>query len=255
MKDPHISQQQTESSSNRATEAWDKPQRILVILAHPDDPEFFCGATIARWTSAGHQVAYCLITCGDKGTKDRYVTSEELCDKRQIEQMAAAEVLGVKQVRFMGYPDGYLVPDLNLRRDITRVIRQEKPDILVTCDPTTLFIDENRLNHPDHRAAGQATLDAVFPAARDHLYFVELLNEEKLEPHIVKEVWVSLTQHPNIVLDVTPFWETKILALQKHTSQIGEPEIFINRMHSRLTEGSTREKPRYEEKFLRVVLG
>jgi LmbE family N-acetylglucosaminyl deacetylase len=248
-------QQRIESSSIGVSLLWDKPQRILVILAHPDDPEFFCGATIASWTNAGHQVAYCLITCGDKGTKDRYLTPQELCKKRQVEQLAAAEVLGVKQVRFMGYSDGYLEPDLNLRRDITRVIRQEKPDILVTCDPTTLFIDNNRLNHPDHRAAGLATLDAVFPAARDHLYFVELLDEEKLEPHIVKEVWVSLTQHPNVVLDVTAFWETKILALQKHISQIEEPEALVNRMHNRLAEGSSLENPRYEEKFFRLVLG
>jgi LmbE family N-acetylglucosaminyl deacetylase len=119
---------------------WDNPQRILVVLAHPDDPEFFCGATIARWTTAGHEVAYCLLTCGDKGTKDRELTPGALCGLRQAEQRAAAAVLGVHRVCFLDYPDGYLEPDLELRRDITRVIRQERPDVLVTCDPTNLYV-------------------------------------------------------------------------------------------------------------------
>ncbi|HEX9029365.1 MAG TPA: PIG-L family deacetylase, partial [Anaerolineales bacterium] len=139
-------------------DAWESPQRILVVLAHPDDPEFFCGATTARWTAAGHTVGYCLLTCGDKGSSDRTMTSERLCSIRHEEQRAAAAVLGVHQVKFLDFPDGYLVPDLNLRREITRVIRQERPDILVTCDPQTLFVGDNRLNHPDHRAAGQAAL-------------------------------------------------------------------------------------------------
>ena len=119
---------------------WDIPQRILVILAHPDDPEFFCGGTVARWTLAGHRVSYCLLTCGEKGTKDRSLTTETLCSLRQKEQRAAAALLGVHDVRFLDHPDGYLVPDLNLRKEITRVIRKEQPDILVTCDPTNLYV-------------------------------------------------------------------------------------------------------------------
>lgn len=234
---------------------WDEPQKILVVLAHPDDPEFFCGATIARWTSAGHQVAYCLLTCGDKGTKDRDLTPEDLCAMRQEEQRAAAAVLGVHSVCFLDYPDGYLVPDLHLRKAITRVIRQQKPDVLVTCDPTNLYIRETLLNHPDHRAAGQAALDAVFPAARDHLYFVELWREENLEPHVVREVWVSLPKEPNVSLDVTLFWETKIRALLEHKSQIGDVEALIARLRARHTPDSTPEAPRYEEHFRRLILG
>lgn len=233
-------------------ENWTSPQKILVVLAHPDDPEFFCGATLARWIAAGHQVSYCLLTCGDKGTKDRSLTTDTLCDLRQSEQQSAAAVLGVTKVRFLGYEDGYLVPDLTLRRDITRVIRQERPTILVTCDPSNLLRD-NTINHPDHRAAGQAALDAVFPAARDHLNFIELWRDEGLEPHIVCEVWVSLTQQPNVVLDVTEFWEQKIQALCEHKSQIGEIPAFIERMHSRRTPTSTPEKPFFEEAFRRVV--
>ncbi|HLE50606.1 MAG TPA: PIG-L deacetylase family protein [Anaerolineales bacterium] len=234
---------------------WETSQHILVVLAHPDDPEFFCGASIARWTSCGHQVSYCLLTCGDKGTKDRDLLPEELCSLRQAEQLAAAAVLGVKRVRFLDYPDGYLVADLKLRRDITRLIRQEQPDVLVTCDPTNLYVRETLLNHPDHRAAGQATLDAVFPAARDHLNFVELWRDENLEPHIVREVWVSAPKEPNITLDVSAYWETKIRALFEHKSQIGDPLALAERMRARRTPDTTPENPRYEEYFKRLVLG
>jgi len=234
---------------------WDAPQRILVILAHPDDPEFFCGGTIARWTLAGHQVAYCLLTCGDKGTKDRSLTSAALCSLRQEEQRSAAAILGVHDVRFLDYPDGYLVPDMNLRKEITRVIRQEQPDILVTCDPTNLYVRETYLNHPDHRAAGQATLDAVFPAARDHLYFIELWRDEQLEPHIVREVWISLPRDPDVSVDITDHWDLKLRALSEHRSQIGDRAQLEERMRSRHTPDSSLEKPRYEEYFKKLVLG
>lgn len=234
---------------------WDAPQRILVILAHPDDPEFFCGGTIARWTLAGHKVAYCLLTCGDKGTKDRSLTSAALCSLRQEEQRSAAAILGVHDVRFLDYPDGYLVPDMNLRKEITRVIRQEQPDILVTCDPTNLYVRETYLNHPDHRAAGQATLDAVFPAARDHLYFIELWRDEQLEPHIVREVWISLPRDPDVSVDITDHWDLKLRALSEHRSQIGDRAQLEERMRSRHTPDSSLEKPRYEEYFKKLVLG
>jgi LmbE family N-acetylglucosaminyl deacetylase len=244
-----------ESEEALPPDAWDSPRSILVVLAHPDDPEFFCGATIARWTSAGHRVRYCLLTCGDKGTKDLEIDSASLCALRQAEQRAAAAVLGVESVQFLNYEDGYLVPDLALRRDITRVIRREKPDVLVTCDPQTLYIGSERLNHPDHRAAGQAALDAVYPAIRDHLNFVELWRDEKLEPCLVNEIWVSGTLEPNVTIDVTDLWETKIRALYEHRSQIGDPQAFTERMLNRLAPGSTLENPRYEEKFRRILLG
>jgi LmbE family N-acetylglucosaminyl deacetylase len=240
---------------DKVADSWDSLQKILVILAHPDDPEFFCGATINRWVLAGHKLSYCLLTCGDKGTKDLAIESNELCAIRQREQRAAAKVLGVEDVGFLGYPDGYLVPDINLRRDITRVIRTIRPDILITCDPHTLFTINGGLNHPDHRAAGMATLDAVFPAARDHLYFIELWKDEKLEPHIVREVWVCGTLQPDIILDVSENWETKIRALYEHKSQIGDPMKLAERMRNRRTADSTPGNPHYEEKFRRLILG
>ena len=243
------------STLQTSPENWSEPQRILVILAHPDDPEFFCGATIARWISMGHAVSYCLLTCGDKGTKDRSINPDHLCCIRQKEQRKAAAVLGIDRIRFMAYPDGYLVADLGLRREITRVIRQERPDVLVTCDPTTLFYNNQSINHPDHRAAGQAVIDAVFPSARDHLTFVELWRDENLEPHIVREVWICGTLEPNVILDVSEQWEIKIRALYEHKSQIGDPEKLAERMRNRRTTDSTPELPRYEEKFRRIILG
>jgi LmbE family N-acetylglucosaminyl deacetylase len=241
--------------TDKVVDTWDSPQKILIVLAHPDDPEFFCGGTIYRWVQAGHHIIYCLVTCGDKGTKDLTLGPDELCSIRQTEQIAAAKILGVEDVRFLNYPDGYLVADINLRRDITRVIRTIRPDILVTCDPQTLFTANAGLNHPDHRAAGQAALDAVFPSARDHLSFIELWKDEKLEPHIVREVWVCGTLQPDVSLDVSDTWEIKIQALYEHKSQIGDPEKLAERMRNRRNPDSTPEKPRYEEKFRRLLLG
>ena len=234
---------------------WQTPQRILVILAHPDDPEFFCGATLAGWAAAGHCIVYWLLTCGDKGASNPDVDPGELCGDRRQEQRNAAYALGVEQVNFLEHPDGYLVPDLALRKEITRIIRLERPDILVTCDPKTLYVGDNRINHPDHRAAGQVVLDAVFPAAGNPLFFPELLKEEGLRPHTPKEIWISGTLEPNVRADVTELWETKLQALFEHRSQIGEQEAFKQRMLSRRTPDSTPENPRYEEVFRRIVLG
>jgi LmbE family N-acetylglucosaminyl deacetylase len=236
-----------------APDNWESPQHILVVLAHPDDPEFFCGGTIARWIGAGHRVSYCLLTCGDKGTEDRDLTPDDLCKIRQNEQRSAAAVLGVDNVVFLDHPDGYLVPDLELRKEITRVIRQEQPDVLVTCDPTNMYIRDSYINHPDHRAAGQATLDAVFPAARDHLNFIELWRDENLDPHNVREVWISLPQEASVSIDITEHFEKKLRALNKHTSQIGDPAQLEERLRSRHTLDSTLDDPRYEEHFRRVV--
>lgn len=234
-------------------EEWVEPQKILVILAHPDDPEFFCGATIARWTAAGHEVVYWLLTCGDKGASNPETNPGELCSDRRAEQLAAAQVLGVRDVNFLECPDGYLVPDLQLRKEVTRIIRKEQPDVLVTCDPKTLYVGDSRINHPDHRAAGQVVLDAVFPAAGNPLYFPELLSHENLRPHTPREVWISLTLEPNLRLDVTALWETKLKALNEHRSQIGDPDEFRERMRKRHTADSTPEDPHYEEVFRRII--
>ena len=233
---------------------WDTPQNILVILAHPDDPEFFCGATLARWAQAGHKITYYLLTCGDKGyndaTKVEDIEPDDLCALRHTEQAAAAKVIGAQALHFLDRPDGYLVPDLDLRREVVRVIRRMKPDILVTCDPDMLFANYG-LNHPDHRAAGQVVLDAVFPAAGNAAYFSELLIEG-YQPHMPKEVWCSLTRQPNVTMDVTDTWPIKMQAILEHKSQISNVDKFMERMRSRRAEDSTEEHPRFEESF-RVI--
>jgi LmbE family N-acetylglucosaminyl deacetylase len=235
------------------SENWTETKKILVVLAHPDDPEFFCGATLARWASAGHVVSYCLLTRGDKGEKDFNITPDEVARKREKEQLAAAAILGVKSVRFLNHPDGYLVPDLALRREVVRVIRQEKPDILVTCDPTNYFFNDSGINHPDHRAAGLVAIEAVFPASGSAFFFPDLLVREGLEPHSVKEVWMSVTHQPNTILDVTEHWPLKIKALKEHRSQIGNPEEFEERMQTRRSSDSSEEAPKFEERFRRIV--
>lgn len=231
-------------------EGWEGSHKILVILAHPDDPEFFCGATIARWAKHGHSIHYCLLTKGDKGVRDTVIDPDELAVIREGEQQCAANTLGVKSVAFLEYKDGYLVPDLSTRKAVARVIRNMKPDVIVTCDPTYIF-GENSINHPDHRAVGQIVVDAVFPAAGNPLYFPELVQEEGLSPHSVKEIWLTVTGQPNMVIDVTEFWEMKIQALHCHETQIADMKQLDERLRSRHTPDTTLEKPRYEERFRR----
>jgi len=189
------------------------PNRVLVVLAHPDDPEFYCGGTIARWAASGRDITYCLLTRGDKGADDDSLSTQELAEIREVEQRAAAKTLGVHEVMFLNELDGYVLPTLDLRRDIVRVIRQVKPQVVVTCDPTNFFPSSTYINHADHRAAGQATLDAVYPAARSSLYFPELSQEEGLQPYKVREVYIAGAQHPNITVDITDFFSQLVAAL------------------------------------------
>jgi LmbE family N-acetylglucosaminyl deacetylase len=236
-------------------EGWEQTKNILVMLAHPDDPEFFCGGTLARWIENGHHVTYCLFTRGDKGGNEDLMDPVSISNHRVVEQRSAADVLGVGEVHFLNYPDGYLEATLDARKTAVREIRSVKPDIVVTCDPGNIFFRGNRLNHPDHLAAGRIVLEAIYPAAGNPLYFPELISGEGLQPHSIAEAWVSLPNEPNTVIDVTPQWEKKILALHEHKSQIGATDEFDARMRERRTEDSTPEHPHYEEKFRRILLG
>ena len=226
--------------------------RVLVVLAHPDDPEYFCGATVARWVAEGLDVTYCLVTSGDKGADGQGVDPRDLARKREGEQQAAAEVLGVRRVLFLRRADGTLEPDLDLRRDIVRVIRQVSPDILVTCDPTTIFPRRTRINHADHRAVGMATIDAVYPAAGSALFFPELL-AEGLQPHKVRQVYLAGSQNPDTVVDVTDFVERKLEALHCHRSQIADFEEVDLGVRERMRDPEApAEAPRYLEHFMRL---
>jgi LmbE family N-acetylglucosaminyl deacetylase len=193
----------------------------MVVVAHADDAEFGCSGTVAKWCAEGLDVVYVLCTDGSKGTEDREITSEELANTRQQEQIAAGKVLGLKDVTFLGYPDSYLEPTLDLRRDIAREIRRHRPDVLITTYPMRNLDGGWGVGHPDHIAAGEAALSAVFPSARDHLTFPELL-KEGLEPHKVGEVWIMGHPEPDLWVDVTDYMDKSIEALTQHTSQIGE---------------------------------
>jgi LmbE family N-acetylglucosaminyl deacetylase len=239
-------------------DSWTTPQHILVILAHPDDPEFFCGATLTRWARAGHVIDYYLLTAGDKGSDDPNTDPAALAALRREEQLAAARKVGARNVHFLDLPDGYLEPSVALRKEITRIIRALRPDVLVTCDPQNLFPTATYgINHPDHRYAGQLVLDAVFPAAGNPHYFPELIRDESLEPFAPREIWVSIPApwNVNVTLDVTDVWEDKIAAIKEHKSQIGDPAQIEERLRSRHTPDSTPENPRYEERFHLIKIG
>jgi LmbE family N-acetylglucosaminyl deacetylase len=230
-------------------------KRVLVVLAHPDDPEFFCGGTVAKWAAAGGSVTYCLLTRGEKGADDNAHTPEEIGTIREAEQRAAAQTLGVEMVIFLAHPDGYLEPSLELRRDIVRVIRTVRPDIVITCDPTNFFPSNRHINHADHRAAGEATLDAVYPATRSALYFPELLEKENLQPHKVHDVFLAGAQHPNMVIDITESMDAKLAALHQHKSQITDFEGLEARLReSMLDPDRAGEAPRWIERFRRIEI-
>lgn len=198
------------------------PERVLVIVAHADDIEFGMAGTVARWTEAGTQVTYCIVTDNSSGSNDPETNLAELSQTRHDEQVAAAKVVGVEDVRFLNYRDGVLQPTVDLRRDLTRVIRQVRPQIVVTMDPTIMFaMSNNYINHPDHRAAAEAAVHAVFPSAETRPIFPELL-DEGLEPHRVKKLYLHFTEQPTLYVDVTSTWQRKIEALLCHKSQVGE---------------------------------
>lgn len=207
------------------------PTRAAVIMAHPDDPDFSSAGTVARWTDAGAEVFYVVVTDGSKGTPDRSTIPHELIGTRKTEQRAAARLVGVADVVFLGEIDGEVVPDLALRRLLTRQIRQLRPDTVITHDPARFYYD-TYINHPDHRAVGQATLDAIFPTARDHLNYPDHLTEG-LEPHKVTTVLLSGAVAADTFLDITATFDRKLAALREHKSQIEDMEGLAERLRER----------------------
>jgi LmbE family N-acetylglucosaminyl deacetylase len=222
-------------------------------MAHPDDPEFTSAGTIATWTASGVTVGYVIVTDGSKGSSDRSMTSQRLVALREREQRAAASRLGVRRLVFLGLPDGEITPDIGLRHAIARQIRRFRPDTVVTHDPSSFYWDRY-INHPDHRAAGQATLDAVFPTARDWLNAPNLLEAEGLEPHVVREVWLAGSKEPDTWIDIGPTFQLKLAALREHASQIRDLEALEGRLRERaggLAEGHGME---LAEAFKRIAL-
>jgi LmbE family N-acetylglucosaminyl deacetylase len=200
-------------------------QRVLVVAAHPDDIDFGCGGSIAAWTAAGTEVSYCIITDGDAGGFDPEVPRSEIGGIRQQEQRKAAAVLGVSEIAFLGYPDGRLTVTLELRRDIARVIRQVRPDRVVAQSPTR-ELRSMYGSHPDHTAAGEATLCAVYPDARNPFAHPELATVEGLEAHTVGQTWVMCNNsRADHYVDVTDTIELKIAALREHVSQTARMDL------------------------------
>jgi LmbE family N-acetylglucosaminyl deacetylase len=187
---------------------------ILVVTPHPDDAEFGVAGTVARWTRKGKQVVYVVCTNGDKGTSDPHVKPDELAETRRNEQRAAAEVLGVRAVVFLDNPDQGLEDTAEFRKQIVRMIRRYRPETVVTADPYRRYIW-----HRDHRIAGQVTTDAVFPYARDHLAYPDLL-EEGLQPHKVREMLFWASEDINYLSDISDTFDLKLAALRCHASQV-----------------------------------
>jgi LmbE family N-acetylglucosaminyl deacetylase len=197
--------------------------RILVITAHPDDVDFGAAGTIATWTDAGLDVSYCVVTNGEAGGSDPSVSRADMAGLRQVEQTAAAKQVGVHDLHFLGYPDGMVEPTLGLRGDLARVIRLLRPDRVLCQSPERSYIRMG-VSHPDHRAVGTASLDAIYPDSRNLFAFPELLAEEKLEPWTVREVWISGSPAPTHYVDITDTFPRKIAALRSHASQISDPD-------------------------------
>ena len=228
------------------------PFRVLAAFAHPDDAEFTFGGTVASWTSSGAEVVYVCVTDGSAGQNQPGWTREAVAEVRQKEMREAASILGVADVVFLGYVDGYLEVTLDLRRDLTREVRRFRPDLIVAPDPSHLWSRKRYINHPDHRAVGEAMLAVVNPDAPSRPQFPELL-DEGFEPFEVPELWLPTFEpdETDLVLDIGPVIDKKVAALRAHDSQLKnmgtediEPEV---REHAeKLAEG---REFRYGEGF------
>lgn len=220
----------TEENQQAPLDIDESFERVMVVVAHPDDAEFSSAGTIARFTEAGYEVVIVQVTSGDKGTARRDISSADLAALREKEESEAASRLGVKTVEFLRCGDGELVPDLTLREKIVRQIRKYRPDIVISHDPFRPYA-----LHPDHRAVGTATVDSVYPTARDPLYFPEHL-EAGLEPHKVAELWLYGSESPDKFIDISQTLHRKVHALKAHESQVGTAETLEERMRDRAQE-------------------
>jgi LmbE family N-acetylglucosaminyl deacetylase len=231
--------------------------RILVIVAHPDDVDFGAAGTIAQWTDAGIDVRYCIVTNGDAGGSDPSISRADMGRLRQAEQTAAAKQVGVTELTFLGYPDGRVEATLELRKDLSRVIRMVRPDRVV-CPSAERNYTRIGTSHPDHRAVGSAALDAVYPDSRNQFAFPELLAEEKLEPWTVREVWISASPEPTHYVDITDTFPRKAAALRAHASQIADFDQLQERllgMTTRLAQQGGLPEGRLAEAFLVIQTG
>ena len=197
-------------------------KKVLVVVAHPDDIDFGCAGTVAWLTNAGVEVAYCLVTSGDAGGDSDGLSSAQRAEMRESEQTNAAHIVGVDKIHFLKQKDGTIESNLALREMITRVIRKEKPDLVITQSPQRRY-DRIYASHPDHLATGEATFCAVYPDARNPNAFANLLDESYL-PHLVPNIWVMADENPDTFIDITDLIDRKLEALFEHKSQIKDQE-------------------------------
>ncbi len=203
---------------------------VMIVVAHPDDAEFSSAGTLARFVEEGFDVTTVVCTSGDKGTDRRDITSSELAELREAEQLESSRRLGVQTTEFLRGGDGELAPNLDLRGKVVRMIRKHRPDIVISHDPFRPYA-----LHPDHRAVGTAAVDAVYPTARDPLYFPEHL-EEGFEPHKVAELWLYGSETPDKFIDISATVDKKVEALKAHASQVGTAETLGERIRDRARE-------------------
>lgn len=231
------------------------PQRALSIHAHPDDQEFSIGGTLAKWAKAGCEIISIIITSGDSGSNDPSKDADYkpiLAELREKEQLAANAILGIKETVFLRYPDGELESTIQLRRDLTRLIRKFKPDTVSTGNPEGWFYGDEYLNHPDHRAAAEAACTAVFPSAGSRLIFADLLSAG-YEPHEVKRLYIHGTDKSDTWVDITETLDVKIKALQQHVSQV--PVDEVGKWMTEWAEGEAKDKGmKYAESYKVMIL-
>ena len=229
----------------------DEIERVMVVTAHPDDSEFGAGGTVAKMVKEGREVTYVIVTNGNKGSSDRSMTPERLARIREEEQRNAARTLGVARVEFLGYPDCEVEDTRDLRRDVTRQIRRWRPDLVIAQNPNRTH--NLGASHRDHRTTGGVALDCVYPLARDHMAFPELLPE--FEPHRVREVYLMQWESPHVVVYIADFMDLKIKALACHASQFADFAAVEKRVRERSAVLGKTKGHAYAEAFDRIVIG
>jgi len=228
----------------------EKIERVMVVTAHPDDSEFGAGGTIAKLVKEGCEVTYVIVTNGNKGSGDRTMTSERLAPIREAEQRNAARTLGVARVEFLGYPDCEVEDTRELRCDVTRQIRRWRPDLVIAMNPQRSYNLGG--SHRDHRITAGVALDCVYPLARDHLAFPELMPD--YEPHKVLEIHLMQWENPHLVVDISDVMDLKLKALACHASQFADFPAVEKRVRERSAELGKSKGYAYAETFDRVVL-
>jgi LmbE family N-acetylglucosaminyl deacetylase len=233
---------------------WSPIQRALVIMAHPDDPDFTCAGLAIQMARRGIEVTYMILTNGDKGNHNPEITRNQLIALRKIEQRNAADRCGVKQVLFMGEEDGFLQPTRQLRERVTREIRRIRPQLILCSNPDRYLVGDGYINHPDHRNAGLVALEAIFPAADNPMFFPTMMDEGYM-PHKISQLYVAGHPEPDIKLDISADIETKIEAILCHKTQIADPIEGPKRWLERWGETQPDGTRRYYERFKAMKFG